>query len=258
LTPLVIVFLLWLKVFIVQITAGVSLRGSNWWNISGIPTFKNLALIPVKFMFGRISFDNKVLYFLIVTGAAVLFGFLLYKAFKAPKILWIWLVVPIILGILVSFIIPNLTYFRFLFCLTPFYLLVAFGTEKAGKLGKILFVLLIAFNILTTGCYLVNPKFQREDWRGLVHFVEPKKNGNSITIFPSGANMEAYRYYAPDAKIGGPKAIKAGYSQIWLLDYLGSVFDPTDTAKVNVEALGYRQEAEYSFNGVGNVYLYKK
>jgi hypothetical protein len=70
--------------------------------------------------------------------------------------------------------------------------------------------------------------------------------------------MEAYIYYAPDAKIAGPEAIKTGYNQIWLMDYLSSVFDPRGTAKLKVEALGYGQKASYTFNGVGSVGLYEK
>ena len=70
--------------------------------------------------------------------------------------------------------------------------------------------------------------------------------------------MEAYIYYVPDAKIAGPEGIKAGYSQIWLMDYLSSVFDPGGTAKLKVEALGYQEKASYTFNGVGQVHLYQK
>jgi hypothetical protein len=64
---------------------------------------------------------------------------------------------------------------------------------------------LIAFNILTSGYYLFNPKFQREDWRGMVSFIESKKTNDSVTVFPSDSNIEAYLYYAPDAKIVGIK-----------------------------------------------------
>jgi hypothetical protein len=42
------------------------------------------------------------------------------------------------------------------------------------------------------------------------------------------------------------------------MDYLSSIFDPGGTAKSKVEALGYRQKAGYSFNGIGEVYLYEK
>jgi len=258
LLPLAVAFVLWWPVFIKQILGGMSVKSSNWWNILGLPSFKNLALIPVKFMFGRISFDNKILYFLIVAAAACFFGYLLAKSLRASKILWMWLLLPVVFGTIISFKIPTLTYFRYLFCLTPFYLLLAYGVNKLGKFSKALVIFMVVFNLATSGYYLFNPKFQRENWRGLVSFVESKKTENSITIFPASSNMEAYLYYAPGAKIVGQGAIRRGYDQIWLMDYLSSIFDPGGTAKSKVEALGYRQKAGYSFNGIGEVYLYEK
>jgi uncharacterized membrane protein len=256
--PLILSFIIWLPIFIKQLASGISMAGSSWWNILGLPTFKNIALIPVKFMFGRVRLNDKNLYTTVVILMGGLFGFLLYKSIKASKILWMWLIFPILLGVIISFKVPTLTYFRYLFCLAPFYLLLAYGVEKLGKFKLGFAIFLIVFNLLTLGYYLFNPKFQREDWRDLVNFVESSKTANSITIFPGGGNTEAYLYYAPDAKIAGQEGIKAGYSQIWLMDYLSSVFDPKDSAKSNIEALGYRQEASYSFNGVGQVYLYEK
>jgi uncharacterized membrane protein len=258
LLPLALSFVLWWSVFIKQIASGISVKGSNWWDILGLPTFKNLALIPVKFMLGRISFDDKTLYFLIVAVAACFFGYLLIKSLKASKVLWMWLILPIVLGTLISFKVPTLTYFRYLFCLTPFYLLLAYGVGKLGRFAKAVVILLIVFNLTASCYYLFNHKFQREDWRGMVSFVEAQKTDNSITIFPSSSNMEAYLYYAPGAKIAGPGGIKAGYDRIWLTDYLSSVFDPGGAAKSKVEALGYREKASYVFNGIGQVYLYEK
>ncbi len=258
LIPLAAGFALWSPIFIKQITSGISVKGSGWWNILGLPTFKNIALIPVKFIFGRIGFDNKISYAVIVAAAACLFGFLLIKSLKASRILWVWLVLPILIGIIVSFKVPTLAYFRYLFCLTPFYLLLAYGVEKTGKIRNIFVILLIVFNLITSGYYLLNSKFHREDWRGLVAFVEFHKTPNSITIFPGSSNREAYLYYAPDAKIAGPEGIRAGYSQIWLMEYLSAVFDTKGAAKSNVGALGYEEKASYTFSGVGQVNLYTK
>jgi uncharacterized membrane protein len=257
LIPLILSFALWLPIFIRQITSGLAVEGSGWWNILGQPTIKNLALIPVKFMLGRISFENKSLYAVVAVLVGLLFGFLIYKAGKASRLLWAWLVLPIVLGLVVSFKVPTLTYFRFLFSLAPFYLLLAKGVFETGKAGKIFMGTLILLNLVTSGYYLISPRFQREDWRGAAKFIESNKAENSITIFPGSSNMEAYLYYAPDAKIAGPEGIEAGYNQIWLMDYLSSIFDTKGAAKSNVEALGYREKASYRFRGVGQINLYE-
>lgn len=249
--PLVAGFSIWLPVFVRQLTNGLSQAGSNWWNILGLPTFKNAALIPVKFILGRISFDNKALYGVIVAGVIAVFGYLLLKAVKSSKLIWAWLVVPVFLGILLSFKIPTLSYFRFLFCLPAFYLLAAYGIEKSGRPVKHLALFLVfAINLSSTGYYLLNTKFQREDWKGLTSFVESKKTKNSITIFVADSNTEAYLFYAPNAKIAGPEGVKPGYDQLWLMRYVQSVFDPADHTRIRVEALGYKKTGEYNFNGV--------
>lgn len=258
---LVIFFVAWLPVFVHQLLNGVSLTGSNWWNILGLPTLKNAALIPVKFVLGRISFDNKIIYGLITAITLGIFGYLGgvgIKAIKTTKLILIWLIIPILLGIVVSFKIPTLSYFRFLFCLPALYLLTAFGISKLGKrLGTIALILVLLINVASTGYYLFFPKFHREDWRSLVKFVESQKTADSITIFVADSNTEAYRYYAPNAKIAGPEGIKKGYDQVWLMRYVQDVFDPGDKVRGKIESLGYKISGEYNFNGVG-VWKYSK
>lgn len=249
--PLVVGFSIWAPVFIRQLSNGLSLSGSNWWSILGLPTLKNAALIPVKFILGRISFDDKILYGTVVVLAVSVFGYLLIKAIKSPRLIWGWLLIPIAFGIILSFKIPTLSYFRFLFCLPALYLLVAYGIERLGKPLRIVALSLVfAINLSSIGYYLLNTKFQREDWRGLTSFVESKKTQNSITVFIADSNMEAYLFYAPNAKIAGPEGVRRGFDQVWLMRYVQEIFDLADHTRIRVESLGYKKAGEFNFNGV--------
>jgi len=250
--PFAFVFALWLPTFIRQLKGGIglSITAPGWWNILGQVTVKNIALIPVKFMIGRVSIDNKVVYGLAMVVAGAVFLYLILRAQKS-FFLWIWLGVSLILGIILSFFIPTLTYFRYLFVLPAFYLLISAGIvslKKPWVMVAIVFVLFV--NLISSFAYLIIPRLWREDWRSLVIFVESKKTQNSITIFVADSNMEAYKYYAPNAKIAGPEAVKNGYDQIWLMRYVQDVFDPGDITRVKVESLGYKNVGEYDFNGV--------
>jgi len=82
---LVISYLIWLPIFIKQLSVGFSTVGSSWGNILGTFSFKNLALIPVKFILGRISFDDKYLYASIILLTAFLFGYLILKSIKSTR-----------------------------------------------------------------------------------------------------------------------------------------------------------------------------
>ena len=106
LLPLALVFALWSPIFTKQLAGGIGVEKTAWWGILGTLSWKNLGLIPVKFILGRISFDNRTLY-----GAVSVLSVLFYLYFILPRplqkkssnILLSWLVIPIAIGILVSF-----------------------------------------------------------------------------------------------------------------------------------------------------------
>ena len=260
---LVISYLIWLPIFIKQLSVGFSTVGSSWGNILGTFSFKNLALIPVKFVFGRISFDDKYLYASIILLTAFLFGYLILKSIKSTRrvdsIIWLWLVVPIFLGMIISFRLSIFSYFRFLFCLPAFYLLVAVGLKKLKpKISNILIIVLVGMNLIFSGIYLFNPRFQREGWRELTTFVkEESGNKSAIILFVADSNMEAYKYYDSNANITGPNGFGTKYKEIWLIRYLQPVFDSKDLLRAKIEASGYNKEKEYDFNGVV-VWKYEK
>lgn len=255
--PLVIGFGLWIPTFLTQLGAGFSVADSAWGKILGPTTVKNVGLIPVKFVLGRISFDDKALYLIIALLSVSLFCYLLWMARKSNKIIWLWLVLPLVFGILLSFKIPTLSYFRFLFCLPALYILSANALENNKFHKKVLILAIFGINLFSSGYYLINNRFQREDWREAVSFIESTKTPQSATLFVTGSNWEAYRYYAPDAKIAIPSQIDGSFDQIWLMRYVWEIFDPTDSTRHKIERLGYKKLEEYNFNGI-SVYQYKK
>ncbi len=248
LIPTFVFFAVWSKTFLRQLLGGLSQTGSNWWNILGTPSFKNIALIPVKFMFGRISFDNNIVYALAVFFGFLSFGYVILRRpckVKPCKVIWLWLAVPVILGVILSFKIPTLSYFRFLFALPAFYLLTAFGIEKIGRYKNFWFGLLIAINLFTSFYYLFAPKFHREDWRSAAKIL-----GQDKIIFPVNSQKEALIYYGKENNIVLAKDFSGGEKKVWLSRYVREIFDPQDLARKKVESLGYNKTAEYNFNGV--------
>lgn len=237
-TPLTIGFLIWLPIFIKQIQAGISVTESNWWQILGVSNLKNIFLIPIKFVIGRISFDNKLLYGSIVMVVLLLYGYLIYKVRKASKILWLWLVLPIVIGMLISFKIPTLSYFRFLFCLPALYVLISHSKSK------LIWAVLI-INILSSSYYLLDSRFQREDWRSAAQAI-----GKDKIVFPSNSQKEALIYYRKEDQIVGSDQLTKNDREIWLSRYVWEIFDPIDSARKKLEDLGYNKVSETNFNGV--------
>lgn len=255
---LLIFALLWGPTFFKQLTAGVNVTTTSpsWVNVLGKFSIKDVLLIPVKFVIGRVGFDNKYLYSIIVGISLLLYGFI---AVKSKKLLfWLWLLIPVGLALVISIKLPVLNYFRFLFVLPAFYLIIANGLENINKKWRWLFLtLVVGINLLTSLIYLTNQKFQRENWRGAVNFIQSNQTQNSVVIFPADSQMEVYRYYAPKAQIYGPGAIGKGYSVIWLIRYAQPISDPEDTTRAKIEDLNYKKLSEFDFNGVV-VWKYQK
>ena len=256
LIPMSLVFALWSPVFLKQISAGTGVVGTNWGNILGTLTWKNLTLIPVKFIIGRIGFDNRILYAFIAGSGVLLYGYLILMGSKSIlrrplngyplKLILGWLVMPIILGILVSIRIPILHYFRFIFCLPAFYILVAKGIDgfKGTWFGTFIAATMF-INIFSTGIYLLDTRFQRENWRNIALVI-----GNDKVIFLANSQREALTYYGKDNQIIYYKNFDEDKPQIWLSRYVWSIFDPTDAARAKIEDLGYNKDQELNLNGV--------
>lgn len=246
--PLIIVFISWMPTFRRQLFSGLTLEGSNWWNILGLPTFKNFALIPVKFILGRIDFDNKFIYGVIVIASFFIYGIniLLRPCKEKPcKVVLAWLITPIVLGILLSFRIPTLSYFRFLFCLPAFYLLTAYGIEGNIKYRNMFIFLVIFINLTSTLYFDLNPHFYREDWRSAAKVIGVQK-----IIFSANSQKEALIYYGKGEQIMNISDLNSKDKEIWLSRYVWEIFDPKDSVRLKIESLGYNRTQELNFNGV--------
>ncbi|MBU1088270.1 hypothetical protein KKA02_00110, partial [Patescibacteria group bacterium] len=111
-----------------------------------------------------------------------------------------FLLTPLLMAFLISFKFPMLQYFRFLYLLPIFSILLACGrhSEKALATEESHWnQITISLVFLTLSLiYLLNPKFHREDWKSL---------GLSLplnsTIYMIPSFSDPLQYYRPDLKI---------------------------------------------------------
>jgi len=167
------------------------------------------------------------------------------------RVVYLWVLVPLGLGLIISLKIPVLDYFRFLFVLPAFYIIVSLGLLNLSlRRQKIFLILVIFLNLGFSSFYFLSPKAQREDWREAVKYIENNRSSGSAVIFPADSQKEAYQYYSPETDILSSEAVKKGYSEVWLLRYAQAISDPTDSTRQKIENLGYKKEIELDFNGV--------
>lgn len=267
--PSVLLFIFWLPIFLAQLNNGQYLKNTlpGWQILSGSLTLKSLLLIPLKFILGRISFEPQKVYFVAGGILITIFLFIMASALKIKQsvALWIALVTPLILGSIISLKTPILGYWRFLYVLPFFLCLLAAGIEKLSKIVQYATVLWVCGVFLFANIYFwTNPKFQREDWRGLVNFLSGK---NSLVLLAFPYKFAPLTFYTSDASYLpmelsdytlNPNLIKEVQSlgknkPIFYLDYLSDLTDPTRAGKEILIKMNLKQVKVYNFNNLGQL-----
>lgn len=270
----------WLPIFFKQLSTG-SIAAANlptWKFVVGGFDIKSVPLTFIKFIIGRISLADKFIYYSLLVPVCILFLFLILRSLRFAKdiiyLFIIWLVVPIILATLVSFILPIYSYFRLIFTLPAFLLLIALGIISFKSKLRYLF-LSVVFLILffSSVVYLFNNTYQREDWKGLVSFfrtIDPKDQ----ILFESSGTLPPFDYYAKgelnakgalkdfpaktDADLIDLNSDLRNVKNVFLVNYLIDISDSGRLVAKKLDQLGYVQSEILNFNGVGFVYHYVK
>lgn len=248
-------FLLWLPIFLKQLNIGQQIGASSaWGRVLGQTSWKNIVLLPVKFIMGRTNFLNQFIYGLSAVVLVILFIFILIKARKKALIFWSWLLLPPFLGIIISLKIPVLSYFRFLFCLPVLYLLTAKGIMnfKHKKVVFLLSVMLLLINLLFSSRYLFLPRFHRENWQEAIAVL----NYKNITYAPVmimdhvRAPFDYYNQQSTQIIPPSQKELISQKDQVWLIPYTFPMFDPEDKTRIWLQSRGFVRTFEQHFNGV--------
>lgn len=259
----------WLSIFPMQLQTGISksMTLPEYGNVVGGSNAKDLLLIPLKIFFGKFTLLNKTLYTAISILAGIIYGSIfiyIFKKLDQAKILLIsWILLPIVLAFLISFFIPVLSYFRMLFILPAFYLIIGNSIESLPKkVATMAVVIICLISSVSLLAYYINPRFQREDWRGAVNFLSQKMDVESVVIFENNGIPAPVRYYSPDLSKFKPGLSSdlvsslAGKSKIYLFEYLVDIYDPQRLVEENFRDLGFKVKEIYDFQGVGLIKLY--
>lgn len=270
----------WLPVFFSQFNVG-SIASANlptWKFVNGAFDFKMLPLTFVKFIIGRISLADKVAYAALLLPICSLFGLLLIKGFNrldgvTKRLLANWLVMPLVIATAISVVIPVFSYFRMLFIMPVFLILISQGIMSFNKgLRYIVFGLVLLIEVFSALVYLLNPAYQREDWKGLVSYFKTVDR-KSLILFESSGTLPPFDYYAQgslnakgslkdfpahdQSAVANLNNLPKDYSQIYLIDYLVDISDPNRLVAKKLLDLGYKQTGIKDFNGVGFIYHYE-
>lgn len=280
LTGALVLSIWWLPIFLSQLDVGATASSNlpTWKFVVGAFDFKSIPLTFIKFIIGRISLADKILYAALLIPVVSIFTYLLWKGVrnlaKLPRnLLLAWVIIPPLIATAVSIFIPVYSYFRVLFIIPGFMILVASGILYfKNRLRYIFLSFVVLIQIFCSLVYLLNPAYQREDWKGLVSFlnnVQPP-----IVLFESSGTLPPFDYYAKD-ELNAKGALKdfparneseladlgnllKNYGEVYLIDYLVQISDPDRLVTKRLLSLGYKELDVKDFHGVGFVYHFVK
>jgi len=279
--PLCIFGLIWFPTFMVQSEGGRWLLSilPAWKNIAGGATVKQALLVWIKFVLGRVSLANKIVYAIFIIAASIPILLTFVKALVSRKkigMIWLWFIVPLVLGYITSYFFPAFIYFRFLYVLPAFYLVVAWGAiHIRGKLTQgIVIVALIIFNLVSWVYYIVDKKQQREEWRQATLYVEEQATGGDIVLFDYPEPITPYRWYTtgqvnsfgatnsisadPKSTEAITKGLIADVHGVFYFEYLRDLSDPGHVVEKTLTQSGFNVKNVQNFVGVGQVFYYSR
>ena len=269
--PVILGFVFWWPVFSVQLQGGDFMQNSlpGWNIVSGSATIKSLLLIPIKFIIGRVNLEPQSLYFAVGGFLLVIFSTLILLSLrdKKSKSLWFFFLTPIVLATIISLKTPVLGYWRYLYVLPPFLMLLATGIWQLPRRFRNLSIVFVCLVFIFANIYFwLTPKFQREDWRGFTRFVNGK---NALVVLPFSGVFAPLTFYQTDAfyfpaqeNLGTTGSdlgdillpLTEKYQTIFVMEYLSDLSDPNRKILNTVRELKQKEKAVYNFNNLGQVY----
>ncbi len=189
---------------------------TNWQSVLGTANLKNLLLIPIKLTSGRISFEPKIVYYILSAVWLAIVGTI--ASFGHRQRMFAWLAVaPIVLGLGFSFFSPLLQYFRFMYLIIPFSVLLAVGTLRFRLARPFILLGFITWSL----AYLLLPQFHREDWRSLSRLVSE----TNVPVYMIISSSDPWRYYLPDRELRSLQTFgsEAAPAEILVIPYTAEI-----------------------------------
>lgn len=247
-------YLPWLPRFLDQLHGGVNIDAylPGWRNVLTLTPFKTIPLILFKFVAGRINLLPKYIYAIYIVFVLSVTTFGVVFARGKRRLLYIWLAVPIIGSLLLSFYIPQTQPFRLIFTLPALVLLLA---ETSTRFPRLFLGLVVYISIVGNFTYFTRPRLQREQWRQALEFVRSQP-ATMVVKFPGP--FAPMTWYAPDLPVVTASSLPSQQNSLYLFQYLSDLTDPNREVDARLASSGFKMAKRYNFEGVGFIDYYQK
>lgn len=270
----IVFFLPWLPSFLGQLNAGTSLKTTlpGWADVVATPQWKALPMVLGKFIVGQVEFKDSLIYVMLAGVVAVLFIVSLAALWKEKKQRYLiyWFTVVVVGSWLISFVIPVIQPKRVMIALPALISVLAIYVSKPKR--EILIGLVSLILILFTGLYFSNAKYQRENWRSVIHQIEADAgNKKSVALFVFPEAFAPWRWYAngtvatlstgtlrvdTSAQLESKIVDLHLYRRIYYFEYLTTLSDPENITKSWLVQQEFRKIRDIDGGSLGFVRVY--
>jgi hypothetical protein len=162
---------------------------------------------------------------------------------RATRHLRTLLGIAALLGLITAGVLPVYSYFRVLFVLPAYLLLLAIGSEHAStKFASMLVVIQLVCLVI----FWFSPRYHREDWRALVQDLPV---GASLAM-PSRAQNAPLLYYGWQSRITEPSHEDLSGARVYYIRYAEDLFDVHRLGRANFERSGYTISKQQVYSGI--------
>lgn len=269
-------FLPWLPYLLEQFHVGFSTSFRGWQEVVSEGSIRIIPLTFAKFIIGKVSVDNNLLYFLTLLPVFLIFIYccrLIYSK-KSGKILLSLFFIPLILSFITSIFLPIVAPQRLIFLLPLFLIIISLALVYVKKIILKLFLTIILLtSFLGLFLYYTDPKFQREDWRGSVDYLNKNAHPFHLILFSFPEPFAPFLWYnrqGLNAKGIAPEFIVSeknsqsiaiqvtNKQEVYYYGYLTDLTDPDKIIDKELIKLGFKLSTINNFHGVGFLYKYEK
>ncbi len=280
--PLLVFGVMWIPILLQQLSS-MSQQVQvfpMWKQLVGGFSIKHILLLPIKMIVGMTNFENKNIYYGMVLVASIPYVYVLAKglnSFKKNILVWLWLLVPPALAFIVSSVVPVFNFFRFIYILPAFALLLAVNAknENFGKLSNYVIPTLLIIPSFFHVYYQTKSITYRENWKQAVQDVESRIKDDEIVLLEYPHTLPGYYWYSQKKDMVLPAITKfqntkeeidayipeitKNVNGIYYFEYLRDVTDPQRLVERVLLQEGF-QTADIldGFSGVGQVTYFKR
>lgn len=238
-------------------------------------SLKSFFLIPAKLSLGRINFSSSPSLFISSGLVTIYFLSLLALSLrhKTSRPFAIWLGLPLVLSLFVSFVFNALDYWHFLFLLPAFVTLISMGINQLPNFLAVINLSVITLILITTNLFFfITPAFHKEDWRQTLGYLSSKQTEQSLVVFTTKDLSSPIYWYTPNLNAHFPltdlnddpalldsrlSSATVGKTDIFYLSYLEPAVDPNKNIVTWLTNAGYTPLETLNFRGTGDLIHYR-